>query len=154
MSGSGFTNVIWHNNHSSEEKILSENLSYNPKSIIGRGSDGTRIFDGTFSGRKVAIKRLEIENVDMGLREADLLLLGDEHENIIKLYCTKETDEFYWIAMEKCEFNLGTIFQNPTLQEECKVKDILRQITEGIRHLHAKGIRKYLFLMRIQKITK
>ena len=125
--------------------MLSENLSYKPRSIIGRGSDGTRVFEGTFSGRNVAVKRLEIENVDMGEHEADLLLLGDEHENIVKLYCTKETDEFYWIVMEKCEHNLGNFFQNNTLQEQFKLKDILKQITAGISHLHAKGIREYFF---------
>lgn len=79
------------------------------------------------------------------MEEVDLLLHGYEHENILKLYCTQETNEFYWIAMEICDYNLGNFFQVPALQQEINLKDILRQFSIGIQHLHKNGISEYFF---------
>ena len=48
-------------------------------SPIGEGSGNTLVFDGIFSGRHVAVKRVNSVYNTMLEREKDLLLLGDEH---------------------------------------------------------------------------
>lgn len=126
--------------------LVSENpksFTFNRKMILGRGSDGTIVFDGTFSKRPVAIKRMVIECVFVGQHEANLLVNVDDHENIINYYCNEITASFYWIVMEKCMYNLRNFLQNSTLQKQFKIKDILTQIMKGVQYLHDKDIGEY-----------
>ena len=126
--------------------LASENpksFTFNRKMILGRGSNGTIVFDGTFKYRDVAIKRMVIEYVFVGENEAKLLVKVDEHKNIVNYYCNEITASFYWIVMEKCEHNLRVFFENSTLQEQFEIKDILKQIMKGVQYLHEKDIGEY-----------
>ena len=63
-------------------------FSYNPNIKLGKGSNNTTVFEGVFGPRKVAVKRIDCENIDLGDKEAELLLLSDIHENVVKYFCT------------------------------------------------------------------
>lgn len=131
-------------------KKVTDKLSYDPKIKLGIGSDGTKVFEGQFGLRKVAVKRIDSEKIDLGQREENSLLLGDIHENIVKYFCTEEFEENIFIALEICDFDLSKYFGDPAsnellerLQNEFKVIDILQQTTKGLKSLHAKGISEY-----------
>jgi len=77
------------------------NLSYNPEKIVGEGSYGTIVNEGTFhkssikeENMKVAIKRiLKMRGVDDELdvlREVDLMKKAEGHPNILHVITTEE----------------------------------------------------------------
>jgi serine/threonine protein kinase len=57
---------------------------------LGRGEFGS-VFSGTFQGRKVAIRRIEL--IDASDNEVEALQQLD-HPNIIKLFCVECNDDF------------------------------------------------------------
>lgn len=131
-------------------KQVTERLSYDPKIILGYGSDGTKVFEGLFGARKVAVKRIDSEKIDLCQREEKLLLLGDTHENIVNYFITEAYEEFIFLALEICDFDLWLYFpknKDPapnallkSFREEFKVSDILKQTAEGLKFLHANQI--------------
>jgi serine/threonine protein kinase len=63
---------------------VSHSLKYNRKAILGRGRYGT-VFRGEWNYKRVAVKRIQIEDVqnNKGGEEA---LLELDHPNVVKLY--------------------------------------------------------------------
>lgn len=55
-----------------------------PNQVLGRGCEGTFVFNGRFEGRPVAVKRLLPECFTLADREVDLLRESDEHPNVIR----------------------------------------------------------------------
>jgi len=70
-------------------------LSYDPKSIIGRGSYGTTVFKGIHLG-PVAVKRILRNEVnDSAIQiEVELMKKAIDHPNILRYYCTEMNDDF------------------------------------------------------------
>ena len=78
---------------------VSENLSYNPDDIIGRGSFGTIVFSGFYSpSTAVAVKRIQIANVkDDKLqvqKEVELMMKAKDHPHILRCIATEMNDDF------------------------------------------------------------
>ena len=127
-------------------KNVTKSLNYVFKPRLGTGSSGTIVYSGFFNGKPVAVKKLDAANFKMVEREGTLLKLGESHENIVDYFCTHEDDEYFYIALEICDFDASKYFQQkddpePTelleqLRSEFHVKDILKQTTEGIAFLH------------------
>ncbi|CCC71484.1 hypothetical protein NCAS_0H01740 [Naumovozyma castellii] len=124
------------------EKDL-KNLTVSDK-ILGYGSSGTVVFQGTFQNRPVAVKRMLIDFCDVASREIKLLTESDDHKNVIRYYCSETTEKFLYIALELCNATLQDVIEmkNPSdelryLQQELDPIDILHQIASGVAHLHS-----------------
>ncbi|CAB3368428.1 Hypothetical predicted protein [Cloeon dipterum] len=111
-----------------------------PSQILGKGCEGTFVFNGKFDGRPVAVKRLLPDCFSVADREVDLLRESDEHPNVIRYFCTEKDRQFRYIALELCaatleDFVIGK-FRNNNISEV----DILLQATSGLAHLHSLDI--------------
>ncbi|KAG9035077.1 bifunctional endoribonuclease/protein kinase ire1 [Tulasnella sp. JGI-2019a] len=109
--------------------------------VLGYGSHGTMVFQGTFQGRAVAVKRLLQDFVTLASREVTLLQESDDHPNVIRYYFKENRDNFLYIALELCPASLADIVERPHLHSEISAtfdpKRALSQVTLGLKHLHS-----------------
>ncbi|KAG5440275.1 hypothetical protein PCANB_001845 [Pneumocystis canis] len=109
--------------------------------ILGYGSHGTIVYEGSFEGRKVAVKRMLLEFYEIAFREITLLQESDGHPNVIRYYCKQKSDKFLYIALELCSASLYDIIERSYefswLLESIDVSNILYQIALGIQYLHS-----------------
>lgn len=112
--------------------------------ILGYGSSGTVVFQGSFQGRPVAVKRMLLDFCDIASREIELLTESDNHPNVIRYFCSETTEKFLYIALELCKANLEDLIERKNVSDEMlelsKATDkvaLLRQIASGISHLHS-----------------
>ena len=112
-------------------------------SIAGRGSQGTVVYRGSFQGRAVAVKRLLPEFVTLASREVSILQKSDDYPNVIRYFYQETIEKFLYIALELCPASLADIIETPDKEQFHDIamafnpKRALRQITSGLRHLHA-----------------
>jgi serine/threonine-protein kinase/endoribonuclease IRE1 len=96
---------------------------------------------GSLQGRAVAVKRLLQDFVTLAHREVGLLKDADDHPNVIRYYYQEAHASFLYIALELCPASLADIVERPDQFREIAVsfnpKRAVRQITSGLRHLHA-----------------
>ncbi|PSR81760.1 hypothetical protein PHLCEN_2v6269 [Hermanssonia centrifuga] len=109
--------------------------------ILGFGSHGTVVFKGSLQGRAVAVKRLLQDFVTLALREVNILQESDDHPNVIRYYYQEAQANFLYIALELCPASLADVVERPDQFRDISIafepKKALRQITSGLRHLHA-----------------
>lgn len=109
--------------------------------ILGYGSHGTVVYEGSFEGRKVAVKRMLLEFYEVASREITLLQESDGHPNVIRYYCKQESDKFLYIALELCSASLYDMIERShefsLLLGSINISNILYQIALGIRYLHS-----------------
>ncbi|KAF9653686.1 hypothetical protein BDM02DRAFT_1648160 [Thelephora ganbajun] len=109
--------------------------------ILGFGSHGTVVFKGSLQGRAVAVKRLLQDFVTLATREVSILEESDDHPNVIRYFYQEAQSNFLYIAIELCPASLADIIERPDNFMDIAVafdpKRALRQITSGLRHLHA-----------------
>lgn len=116
-----------------------------PASIVnlclGFGSHGTVVFKGSLQGRAVAVKRLLRDFVTLASREVSILEESDDHSNVIRYYYQEAQANFLYIAIELCPASLADIIERPDNFRDIAItfdpKRALRQVTSGLRHLHA-----------------
>lgn len=111
------------------------------ETVLGYGSHGTVVYQGSLQGRAVAVKRLLRDFVTLAHREVSLLKDADDHPNVIRYYYQEAQETFLYIALELCPASLADIIERPDQLREIAIsfnpKRALRQITSGLRHLHA-----------------
>ncbi|KIM41614.1 hypothetical protein M413DRAFT_445589 [Hebeloma cylindrosporum] len=111
--------------------------------ILGFGSHGTVVFQGSLQGRAVAVKRLLQDFVTLASREVSILQESDDHPNVIRYYYQESHGNFLYIALELCPASLADIVENPDREQWRDIainfdpKKALRQVGSGMRHLHA-----------------
>lgn len=109
--------------------------------ILGFGSHGTVVYRGRWEDREVAVKRMLNTFFDLASHEVRLLQESDFHANVIRYYCKQSSNGFMYIALELCEASLHEIIVNPAsytpVVEHLDPRECLRQMAEGIRHLHS-----------------
>ncbi|KZT64332.1 hypothetical protein DAEQUDRAFT_718191 [Daedalea quercina L-15889] len=109
--------------------------------ILGFGSHGTVVYKGSLQGRAVAVKRLLQDFVTLASREVDVLQESDDHPNVIRYYYQESRANFLYIALELCPASLADVIERPDEFQEIvgafDPKRALRQVTAGLRHLHA-----------------
>ncbi|OBZ76674.1 Serine/threonine-protein kinase ppk4 [Grifola frondosa] len=109
--------------------------------VLGLGSHGTVVYKGSLQGRAVAVKRLLRDFVTLASREVAILQESDDHPNVIRYYYQEAHADFLYIALELCPASLADIVERPDQFREIAIafepKRALRQITSGLRHLHA-----------------
>ncbi|KIY67044.1 hypothetical protein CYLTODRAFT_490952 [Cylindrobasidium torrendii FP15055 ss-10] len=113
------------------------------ETILGFGSHGTVVFQGSLQGRAVAVKRLLQDFVTLAAREVSILQDSDDHPNVIRYYYQEAHSNFLYIALELCPCSLADIIETPDreavrpLAIAFEPKKALGQLTGGLRHLHA-----------------
>ncbi|KAM6501093.1 hypothetical protein JOM56_004107 [Amanita muscaria] len=111
--------------------------------ILGYGSHGTVVFQGSLQGRAVAVKRLLRDFVTLADREVSILQESDDHPNVIRYYYQEAHASFLYIALELCPASLADVIEYPDRDQWRDVaisfdpKRALKQITSGLKHLHA-----------------
>lgn len=107
----------------------------------GFGSHGTVVYKGSLQGRAVAVKRLLQDFVTLASREVNVLQESDDHPNVIRYYYQESRGNFLYIALELCPASLADVIERPAEHQEIvgafDPKRALRQVTAGLRHLHA-----------------
>ncbi|XP_015185635.1 PREDICTED: serine/threonine-protein kinase/endoribonuclease IRE1 isoform X2 [Polistes dominula] len=111
-------------------------ITFNTSEVLGKGCEGTFVYKGEFDGRSVAVKRLLPDCFTLADREVTLLRESDEHPNVVRYFCTEHDRMFRYIALELAEATLQDYVVGEYDREKISEKDILRQATSGLEHLH------------------
>jgi len=112
-------------------------IMYDPKTVLGRGCEGTCVYKGLFEERPVAVKRLLPDCYTLADREVELLRHADQHANVIRYFCTESDSQFRYIALELCQATLQEyVTRNDEFLDKIKPLSLLYQATNGLAHLH------------------
>ncbi|XP_046638068.1 serine/threonine-protein kinase/endoribonuclease ire-1-like [Daphnia pulicaria] len=111
--------------------------------LIGRGCYGT-VYEGTWMNRKVAVKRIQIENVENNKGEEEALQKLD-HPNVVKLYHAESDSDFRYYALELCQLSLNQLFNGDEAQKNYQEKmppekEVCLQLAKGLEHIHEKRL--------------
>jgi len=106
--------------------------------VLGYGSHGTVVYQGSLAGRPVAVKRLLQIHHQSAQREIALLMESDGHPNVVRYFLKEDRQEFVYLALELCDMSLaewaGHLPHPPSLPP---TRRLLHQIVSGVQHLHA-----------------
>lgn len=81
--------------------------------ILGYGSAGTVVYEGVMDGRAVAVKRLLRQFYDLAKKEIEVLIMSDEHPNVVRCFAMEEDREFVYLALERCRSTLNELLGSP-----------------------------------------
>jgi serine/threonine-protein kinase/endoribonuclease IRE1 len=65
--------------------------------VLGYGSGGTTVYEGTFEGREVAVKRMLLQYYDLASQEIKLLSQSDDHPNVVRYYRHEKDKDFLYV---------------------------------------------------------
>ncbi|GMF53881.1 unnamed protein product [[Candida] boidinii] len=110
--------------------------------ILGYGSHGTVVFKGKFENRPVAVKRMLIDFYDVASHEIKLLQESDDHPNVVRYFCSQQSDRFLFIALELCSMSLEDLIEckkenSSNLLNKMNPVNALWQVANGLHHLHS-----------------
>lgn len=111
-------------------------ITFHTGQVLGKGCEGTFVYRGEFDGRSVAVKRLLPDCFTFADREVALLRESDAHANVVRYFCTEQDRMFRYIALELAEATLQDYVAGRYDRDKISVKNILRQATSGLAHLH------------------
>lgn len=60
------------------------------------------VYEGQLDGRPVAVKRLLRQFYGLARKEIDVLVVSDEHPNVVRCFAMEEDREFVYVALERC----------------------------------------------------
>ncbi|XP_028413121.1 serine/threonine-protein kinase/endoribonuclease IRE1-like [Dendronephthya gigantea] len=134
-------NISASDDDASSSLITVGKISYNPKDLLGRGCEGTAVYKGKFENRSVAVKRIIPECFSFANNEVALLRESDEHRNVIRYFCTEETPQFRYIAIELCAATVQEYVEDSTFDRHgLEPIELLEQTMMGLSHLHSLNI--------------
>jgi serine/threonine protein kinase len=116
-------------------------LTVSPR-ILGLGSHGTIVYEGTWEGRAVAVKRMLKAFYDLADLEISTLIAADDHPNVIRYYAKEEDAQFVYLAVEKCTQTLARYIESLPKNElqrrnvREKLQIIMTDVARGLAHLH------------------
>jgi serine/threonine-protein kinase/endoribonuclease IRE1 len=130
---------------SSDGLIKIGKITYDPSQRLGHGCSGTIVYKGHFENRPVAVKRLLPECYTLADREVELLKHADQHQNVLRYFCTEADSQFRYIALELCQMTLHEYIHNQynlayPPKQPLRLLSIIGQATKGLDHLHALDI--------------
>ncbi len=104
------------------------------------------VWKGTLQdGRSVAVKKYLKASSSKPDKELDILLHMSNTKpspNIVQYFCKEENDNHLYIALELCDMNLEKAVRTKREATSSQLNTwlCLRQITDGLRHIHKQGI--------------
>jgi len=118
--------------------------------VIGQGSCGTSVFEGSFEGRDVAVKRMLSQYYELASQEVSFLQQSDDHPNVVRYFCQQKDDHFLYIAVELCQASLFEVWEAEkarTEERQMQLRSLklsiqrdtpraLQQLAAGLYHLH------------------
>ncbi len=126
--------------------------------VLGYGSQGTVVLEGSLNGRPVAVKRMLSQLNHSANREIALLIKSDGHPNVVRYFLREEKGEFVYLALQLCRMSLRDFvmkvqrYHPPTDNQRNEkrkllvydipdeLKAALLQVAEGLAHLHSQRI--------------
>nr|CAH0109407.1 unnamed protein product [Daphnia galeata] len=118
------------------------NLQFDRINRIGFGGLGGSVYPGTFNGRKVAVKRVELLGDDVENRELEInqKLSRLNHPNILQFKHYEEDDDFRYFVFELFAASLHDYlmgrYQGPMPMDA----HVLFELASGLEYIHSKGI--------------
>lgn len=124
------------------------------KNVLGYGSGGTTVYEGVMDGRKVAVKRMLKQLVELAQQEIKALIDSDEHPNVVRCFALEEDNEFIYLALERCDMSLADALEtskltnmkfrkidaNGNITRTETAFQVSRDIAEGVNAVHSRGI--------------
>nr|CAD1818781.1 unnamed protein product [Ananas comosus var. bracteatus] len=114
---------------------------------IGRGSNGTVVFEGFYDGRPVAVKRLLCAHNDVARKEIENLIASDQHPNIVRLYGVEQDLDFIYISLERCSCSLADLIQHCS-KSSTESPASNSEIESSVQLNYLKGIEREMELWR------
>lgn len=74
--------------------------------VLGYGSHGTVVLQGSLNGRPVAVKRMLSQMNRSANREIALLIRSDGHPNVVRYFLRETQGEFVYLALQLCKMSL------------------------------------------------
>ncbi|KAG2484704.1 hypothetical protein HYH03_016532 [Edaphochlamys debaryana] len=118
--------------------------------ILGYGSAGTVVYEGVLDGRPVAVKRLLRQFTELARKEIEVLILSDEHPNVVRCFAMEEDREFVYLALERCRSALSDLLSSDTGRAAFVAADskqptprcfsAMLDVCRGLAALHERGI--------------
>lgn len=68
---------------------------------------GTIVYEGVLDSRPVAVKRLLRQFYNLARKEIQVLVVSDEHPNVVRCFAMEEDREFVYLALERCKTSLN-----------------------------------------------
>ncbi|XP_076960202.1 serine/threonine-protein kinase/endoribonuclease IRE1-like [Bidens hawaiensis] len=118
---------------------------------IGRGSNGTIVYQGTYPrGHRVAVKRLSEDQYNAKRQGYDTLKSGgDDSVHIVRLYEFQKHENFIYAMVSLCEYDLHHLVKSKWLYAELSEEngypkpyllELMRNVVDGLQNLHRNGI--------------
>ncbi|XP_056089300.1 uncharacterized protein LOC130069447 [Rhinichthys klamathensis goyatoka] len=131
----------------SKKKVSNIFFSRSNNYIIGSGGSGTVYLGLKEDGTEVAIKRITKDPLNSKDFENELKHLRDlklESKNIVRYVDLAEDEDFYYLALQLCEYDMEDYMENLRLQEQKDKDNALRKIVKemllGLQVLHRAGV--------------
>ncbi|XP_039518673.1 serine/threonine-protein kinase/endoribonuclease IRE1-like [Pimephales promelas] len=127
----------------SKKKVSNIFFSKSNNYIIGSGGSGRVYLGLKEDGTEVAIKRITKDPLNSKDFENELKHLRDlklESKNIVRYVDLAEDEDFYYLALQLCEYDMEDYMDNLRLQEQKDKDNALRKIVKemllGLQVLH------------------
>lgn len=65
------------------------------------------MYEGVLDSRPVAVKRLLRQFYNLARKEIEVLVVSDEHPNVVRCFAMEEDREFVYLALERCKTSLS-----------------------------------------------
>ena len=115
------------------------------KPIKSGGYGEVLLGKNVLSNKIISIKRINIKGFSTNdlynFSRETLYLSNLKHKNIIKMYCSYQYKDYLYNVMDYAEGGELTQLINSDIEiPENKIKDIFKQIIEGVKFIHSKNV--------------
>jgi serine/threonine-protein kinase/endoribonuclease IRE1 len=80
------------------------------------------VYEGILDSRPVAVKRLLRQFYTLARKEIQVLVVSDEHPNVVRCFAMEEDREFVYLALERCKHSLSDTLASREGQQDMQVR--------------------------------
>lgn len=80
------------------------------------------MYEGVLDSRPVAVKRLLRQFYTLARKEIQVLVVSDEHPNVVRCFAMEEDREFVYLALERCRHSLSDTLASREGQQQMQVR--------------------------------